>query len=236
MEIARATAAVRHKLPTRLTRLSDRQLLIYVPQTLYTLRLKRVFDVVTASVLSILLLSWLIPVLFVLIRLSSRGPLFFVQQRVGKNGRVFPCIKFRTMRINNSSHTAQAHSQDDRITSLGHILRVTHIDELPQLINVLLNHMSIIGPRPHMLYHDFLFSDMLPQYQLRHLVKPGITGLAQSTGFYGATPDFFSVSGRTRLDVFYVKHVSSRLDLRIFLATLVMVPAKCFKRKRAHDR
>jgi lipopolysaccharide/colanic/teichoic acid biosynthesis glycosyltransferase len=237
MEIAMVKpVTVGQKRPTRLTSSSDRQPMVCVPKTLYTLRIKRVFDIVTASVLSILLLSWLIPVLFVLIRLSSRGPLFFVQQRIGKNGRVFPCMKFRTMRVNDSSHTAQAHSDDDRITPLGRILRITHIDELPQLINVLLNHMSIIGPRPHMLYHDFLFSDMLPQYQLRHLVKPGITGLAQSTGFYGATPDFFSVSGRTRLDVFYVKHVSSRLDLKIFFATLVMVPAKCFKRNRAYDR
>jgi putative colanic acid biosynthesis UDP-glucose lipid carrier transferase len=233
MEIVTASpTTVKQKVAPRLTSSSKGQQVACVPDTLYTALGKRVFDVTTAAILSILLLSWLIPVLFVLIRLGSRGPLFFVQQRIGKNGKVFPCIKFRTMRVNDISHTTQAHSDDDRITAIGRILRISHIDELPQLINVLLNQMSMIGPRPHMLYHDFLFSDMLPQYQVRHLVKPGITGLAQANGFYGATPDFFSVSGRTRLDVFYVKHVSSRLDLRIFFATVVMVPAKCFKRNR----
>jgi putative colanic acid biosynthesis UDP-glucose lipid carrier transferase len=237
MEIVTAKSKpVKQRLPSRLAINPVRQQTISVPKTLYTTLIKRVFDIIAAATLCVLLLSWIIPVLFVLIKLSSRGPLFFVQQRIGKNGKAFPCVKFRTMRINDRSHTEQACSDDDRITSIGRILRITHIDELPQLFNVLLNHMSIVGPRPHMLYHDFLFSDMLPQYQLRHLVKPGITGLAQSAGYYGATPDFYSVSGRTRLDVFYVKHVSSRLDLRILLATIIMVPAKCFNRSQAHDR
>lgn len=137
------------------------------------------------------------------------------------------------MRVNDESHTVQAASDDDRITRVGRFLRITHIDELPQLINVLLNQMSIVGPRPHMLYHDLLFADLLPQYKLRHLVKPGITGLAQSKGYFGATPDFSSISGRTRLDVFYVRHFSPALDLCIIAATFITVPANWVKKNPA---
>ncbi len=206
-----------------------------VPKTPYISVVKRVVDVIISEFLILFVLSWLTPLLFILIRLDSRGPLFFVQLRTGLGGKPFPCIKFRTMRMNDESHLAQAGTEDDRITRIGHFLRTTHIDELPQLINVLLNHMSLVGPRPHMLYHDLLFSDMLPQYKLRQQVRPGITGLAQSAGYHGATPDFLSISGRTRLDVFYVKHLSSGLDLRIFATTLVMVPLRWIKRYRAYD-
>jgi putative colanic acid biosynthesis UDP-glucose lipid carrier transferase len=204
----------------------------YIRSTLYTIVFKRVIDVVVSALLIVFVLSWLTPLLAVLIRLNSRGPVFFIQQRIGLGGKPFRCIKFRTMRVNEDSHILQAVSDDERITQLGHFLRITHIDELPQLINVLLNHMSLIGPRPHMLYHDLLFSDMLPAYHLRHLVKPGITGLAQSYGYYGATPDFFSIAARTRLDLFYVRHVSSALDLTIIADTLVTVPTKWIKNLR----
>jgi lipopolysaccharide/colanic/teichoic acid biosynthesis glycosyltransferase len=134
------------------------------------------------------------------------------------------------MRLSDRSETLQASDDDDRITRVGWFLRLTHIDELPQLINVLWNDMSLVGPRPHMLYHDMLFSALLPQYQFRHLVKPGITGLAQSAGYHGATSDFFSISNRTRLDLFYVRRLSLGLDLRILLITLFIVPVKCMKR------
>jgi putative colanic acid biosysnthesis UDP-glucose lipid carrier transferase len=205
-----------------------------VPPTAYSAVFKRTFDVAMSLLLIALLLSWLIPVLFILIRVGSRGPLFFVQQRTGKGGKAFACIKFRTMRLNDESHQLQAEDDDLRVTPIGRILRATHIDELPQLFNVLLNHMSLVGPRPHMLYHDMLFSGMLPQYPLRHLVKPGITGLAQASGYYGSTPDFFSISSRTRLDLFYVKRMSFALDMKIFITTLFIVPAKLVKR-RAND-
>jgi len=200
------------------------------PHTAYTARAKRVLDVVIASALVLLLLSWITPLLFVLIRLGSRGPLLFIQERIGLHGRPFPCLKFRTMRLSDRSETLQASADDSRITRIGWFLRLTHIDELPQLINVLWNDMSLVGPRPHMLYHDMLFSALLPQYQFRHKVKPGITGLAQSAGYHGATSDFFSISNRTRLDLFYVKRISFGLDVRILLTTLFIVPVKCIKR------
>lgn len=205
----------------------------YVARNAYASIFKRGIDIIVSVVLLLSILSWLTPLLYLAIRLGSRGPLFFVQKRIGLGGRHFPCIKFRTMRVNDACHFVQARTDDERITKIGSFLRATHIDELPQLINVLLNHMSIIGPRPHMLYHELLFSDMLPEYKNRRLVKPGITGLAQSAGYYGATPDFLSISGRTRLDLFYVQHISPGLDLRIFATTLMMVPAKLIKRSEA---
>jgi lipopolysaccharide/colanic/teichoic acid biosynthesis glycosyltransferase len=201
-----------------------------VPQTLYTSRLKRLLDVAISLFLISAFLSWITAILFVLIRTGSKGPLFFIQERKGHLGKTFSCIKFRTMRLTDDSGTVQASDDDARITRIGRFLRITHIDELPQLINVLLNDMSLVGPRPHMLYHDLLFSGLLPRYQLRHLVKPGITGLAQSAGFHGATNDFLSISNRTRLDLFYVKRMSFRLDLSILLTTLFIVPVKCVKR------
>jgi putative colanic acid biosynthesis UDP-glucose lipid carrier transferase len=203
------------------------------PATMYASRLKRVFDIIASFVLIILLLSWITPVLFVLIRLGSRGPLFFVQKRTGLAGKSFSCLKFRTMRLSELSDTLQANADDVRITRLGRLLRITHIDELPQLVNVLLNDMSLVGPRPHMISHDQLFSTLLPDYRLRHLVKPGITGLAQAAGYHGATPDFFSISNRTRLDLFYVKRVSFGLDVKILLTTLFIVPVKFIKSAHA---
>lgn len=202
----------------------------HTPDTLYTRYLKRGLDVVIALTLTVLLLSWMIPILFVLIRLTSKGPLFFVQDRIGYKGRKFSCLKFRTMLMNSESHTSQARFDDRRVTKIGLFLRVTHIDELPQLINVLRNEMSLIGPRPHMLYHDELFTSVLPQYPQRHLVKPGITGLAQSAGFHGATPDYASIANRTRLDLFYVTRVSFGLDLKILLTTLLVSSFKHFRK------
>lgn len=209
----------------KLTRTS-RKFIIGAPDTLFVRRIKRVSDLVIASLLIITVLSWLTPLLFLLIKISSPGPLFFKQRRIGLHGKTFVCLKFRTMRINDHSDTQQAVSDDKRITKLGLLLRITHIDELPQLFNVLVNDMSIVGPRPHMLYHDQLFSAMIPGYRLRHMLKPGITGLAQARGCHGATPDFKSISDRTRLDLFYVQHVSFLLDMKIVLLTFWVSPSK----------
>ncbi|PZF74928.1 sugar transferase [Taibaiella soli] len=203
-----------------------RRIIFDTPDTLFVRRVKRGTDVLIASLLTVTILSWLTPLLFIAIKLSSRGPLFFRQQRIGLNGRTFSCLKFRTMRINEHSDIRQASADDKRITRLGLWLRITHIDELPQLFNVLMNDMSIVGPRPHMLYHDELFSSMLPDYRHRHLLKPGITGLAQATGRHGATPDFQSISDRTRLDLFYVRKVSFLLDMKILLRTLFAVKSR----------
>lgn len=204
------------------------------PRTLYSRYGKRVLDVTIASVLIVLLLSWMVPVLFILIRLGSAGPLFFIQKRIGRGGKRFPCIKFRTMRLSSDRDMLQACTDDQRITSIGRVLRASHIDELPQLINVLMNQMSLVGPRPHMLYDDKLFAVLLPQYPQRRVLKPGITGLAQAAGYHGATPDFFSIAHRTRLDLFYCRKSSPGLDARILLRTLSSLPAKILNH-HAHD-
>lgn len=181
---------------------------------------KRGLDVAAAILLISGILCWLTPLLYILIRLDSKGPLFFVQQRTGRGGKIFNCYKFRTMRVNSECDEKQAVNKDARITRLGRFLRASHIDELPQLINVLMNDMSLVGPRPHMITHDEIFSDVVPGYSRRHDVKPGITGLAQAWGYHGPTPDYRSIANRTRLDLFYTQKASLGLDLRIMFRTV----------------
>ncbi len=182
---------------------------------------KRLMDVILSSVLIVLLLSWMTPLLFVIIRLDSRGPLFFRQRRSGREGLIFHCLKFRTMIPNKNSDLRQAEHEDERITRVGLILRRLHIDELPQLINILRGDMSFVGPRPHMLSDEVLFGSQVAAYPVRQYVRPGLTGLAQVKGYHGPTPDYHSIYFRTKLDRFYVYHQSMLLDLRILLQTLV---------------
>lgn len=182
---------------------------------------KRAIDLILSAVLIVLVLTWLTPVLYVLIRLGSEGGAFFRQTRMGRNGKLFVCLKFRTMYLNEKSDILQASADDQRITPLGRWLRRFHIDELPQLINVLRGDMSLVGPRPYMLADHELFGSLLPDYDLRHSVKPGLTGLAQVKGFHGPTPDFRSIRCRTRLDHFYVQKSGLFLDLKIIAATII---------------
>lgn len=158
------------------------------------------------------------------IKFTSRGPILFKQQRHGINGRVFTCLKFRTMKINSEADTLQATRNDKRLTSIGNFLRETSLDELPQFINVLKGDMSIVGPRPHMLYHTEIYSSAIPDYRQRLSVKPGITGLAQVLGYRGETPNVEDMAHRIRLDLWYIGHRSFRLDLYIFLRTLQKFP------------
>lgn len=191
----------------------------------YTVITKRVFDTLATIVLLLGVCSWLFPVLCILIRLSSPGPVFFVQKRIGYRGRVFRCIKFRTMHVNAEADRQEAVLRDERITPLGRLLRKTGMDELPQLLNVLAGDMSIVGPRPHMLWHHVRFSAEMPNYNYRHTVRPGITGLAQVKGYHGTISDHYSIYGRTRLDLFYAKRSSLWLDLSILARTLpVIIP------------
>lgn len=140
---------------------------------------KRVFDLVASSLIILFIFSWLFPIIWLLIKLDSRGPVFFIQKRVGFLGRSFPCLKFRTMCVNSEANSKQATENDPRITRMGRFLRHSNLDELPQFINVLAGHMSIVGPRPHM-YKDCVdFSRAVDSYKFRNLMKPGITGLAQ---------------------------------------------------------
>lgn len=188
---------------------------------------KRYFDVTVAALLTLLLLSWLTPLLYVLIRLTSKGPGLFVQKRIGLNGAVFLCYKFRTMYVNDKADTLQCTQNDRRITVIGSILRKTHLDELPQLINVLKGDMSIIGPRPHMITDDASFELCVQEYKYRRIVRPGITGLAQVKGYYGATHNAQQIKDRVRLDLCYIRKISFAVDLNILL-TSMLLPFKTF--------
>src|SRR5665213_296869 len=181
---------------------------------------KRVFDIAFSLSITIFLLSWLIPVLAILIKMTSRGPVFFKQLRSGKNKKLFTCYKLRTMKINPEANTKQVTWNDSRVTKLGHILRKTNLDELPQFINVLLGNMSVVGPRPHMLIHTNKYSQILGEYMIRHFLKPGITGWAQVNGFRGEIKDDDQLRGRIDHDIWYMENWSLWVDLKIVGLTL----------------
>lgn len=182
---------------------------------------KRAFDVLFSSFVIIFLFSWLFPLLALLIKLESRGPVFFKQKRTGIKNKTFWCYKFRSMYVNAEANSRQASKGDPRITRMGAFLRKTSLDELPQFINVLLGEMSVVGPRPHMLSHTQEYSKMVEKFMARHFVKPGITGLAQAKGFRGETQsDINLMKGRIRLDRFYVSNWSLLFDVRIIFLTV----------------
>ncbi len=185
--------------------------------------LKRAFDILFSSCMIIFLLSWLTPIVSILIKLESKGPIFFKQRRVGLKGKRFWCYKFRSMTINNDDESRQATKNDMRITKIGIFIRKTSIDELPQFFNVLKGDMSIVGPRPHMISHDSGFVDDDKRYIIRHLVKPGITGLAQVKGYRGEIITKSDIKNRTRMDVFYVENWSFLMDLKIIFDTVLNV-------------
>lgn len=182
--------------------------------------IKRVFDFGFSLLVFILLFWWLFPIIALLIKLTSKGPVFFIQRRSGFKNTEFNAIKFRTMYVNHEADTKQAEKDDPRITPIGRILRKINFDELPQFINVLMGHMSVIGPRPHMLKHTEEYSKIIDKFMVRHLVKPGITGWAQVNGFRGETPDPKDMEARVRADVWYIENWSFFLDIRIVLMTI----------------
>ena len=185
--------------------------------------IKRVFDVIFASLVFIFIFSWLIPIVGLLIKLESPGPIFFKQYRNGRDNHPFLCWKFRTMVVNKESDSRQATKNDPRITKIGAILRKTSIDEIPQFVNVFLGDMSVVGPRPHPIKLNEKFQPQIDRFIQRHAVKPGITGLAQAKGFRGETAVFSDMSGRVRLDRFYVKNWSLILDFKIIVLTVVSI-------------
>lgn len=184
---------------------------------------KRVFDVVGSLLVIFFLLSWMYPLFGLIIALQSKGPILFKQKRSGLNNQSFTCYKFRSMVVNAQSDLRQASDGDARITPFGRFLRRTSLDELPQFINVLVGDMSIVGPRPHMLKHTQAFSAQVDRFMTRHRIKPGITGLAQVRGYRGETPDAHDVSGRVRLDRFYVNNWTFLFDVKITLDTIRMI-------------
>ncbi|HEY0611119.1 MAG TPA: undecaprenyl-phosphate glucose phosphotransferase [Chitinophaga sp.] len=182
---------------------------------------KRIFDIFVSSLVTIFILSWLIPLLALLIRLESKGPIFFIQHRTGRNNQTFPCLKLRSMRVNNAANEKQATRNDDRFTKVGRILRKTNLDEMPQFLNVLMGDMSIVGPRPHMLRHTEEFSRIIQQYMVRHFMKPGITGWAQVNGYRGEITEESHLKKRIEHDIWYMENWSVYLDLRIMFLTVM---------------
>lgn len=182
---------------------------------------KRSFDIIFSLLVIFGLLIWLTPVLAILIRLESRGPLYFVQKRSGLDNRDFNCYKFRSMALNRNADNQQARKGDLRVTSIGRFMRKTSIDELPQFYNVIFGNMSVVGPRPHMLKHTDEYSHKVDKYMVRHLVKPGITGLAQVRGYRGEIENDIDIQNRIKFDVFYIENWSLALDLKIIVQTIL---------------
>jgi putative colanic acid biosynthesis UDP-glucose lipid carrier transferase len=202
----------------------------YISQRQSYLLGKRIFDITVSVLVLVFIFSWLFPILFLLIKLDSKGPVFFVQKRVGFLGRSFPCLKFRTMHVNAEADTRQATETDPRITRMGSFLRNSNLDELPQFLNVLVGHMSIVGPRPHM-YNDCInFSRVVDSYKFRNLMKPGITGLAQVKGFRGPALNFELIFRRFQWDAFYVRNAGFWLDMRIVHRTAMQTLSYLFNK------
>ena len=180
--------------------------------------LKRAMDVFVATV-ALMITALVLPVVLVMIKLQSPGPLFFKQERTGLNGRNFRMIKFRSMHVNKDADRVQATENDPRKFAFGTFMRKANIDELPQFWNVLMGSMSVVGPRPHMLAHTEMYSKLIDQYMVRHFVKPGITGWAQVTGYRGETRELWQMEGRVKRDVWYMENWSIWLDVRIIWLT-----------------
>ena len=185
--------------------------------------LKRIFDILFSIFVCLFILSWLIPILWVIVKLESEGPLVFKQGREGLNGKEFTCYKFRSMRMNKHSNKIHATKNDTRVTKVGVFLRKTSMDELPQFLNVLLGDMSVVGPRPHLETLSLEYQKDVDNYLKRHIVKPGITGLAQIGGYRGEIKKRSDIKNRVRLDIFYIENWSFFLDIKIIMQTVLNV-------------
>ena len=184
---------------------------------------KQLFDFCFSLLVIVFVFSWLFPILMVLIKVNSPGPVFFVQKRSGRDNKSFPCYKFRTMHVNDTSDKVQATKNDSRITKVGAFLRKTSLDEFPQFFNVLLGNMSVVGPRPHMLSHTEQYSELINNFLVRHYAKPGITGWAQVNGYRGETKELADMEGRVEHDIWYIENWSFLLDVKIVWKTFVQV-------------
>ncbi len=185
--------------------------------------IKRTFDIVFSSLVILFVFSWLFPIIAILIKFSSKGPVFFKQLRSGENNRTFYCYKFRTMKVNTKSDKLQATKGDSRITKIGAFLRKTSIDELPQFFNVLFGSMSVVGPRPHMLLHTEQYSNDINNFMVRHFIKPGITGWAQVKGYRGETKKLEDMEKRVKYDIWYLENWNIFFDFKIIYLTILNV-------------
>ena len=183
--------------------------------------IKRAFDIIVAIIALVGILSWLTPLMAILIKLDSKGPVFFKQKRNGLDYREFYCYKFRSMRPNKRANLNQVSRNDERITSIGKFIRKTSMDELPQFINVLKGDMSVVGPRPHMVSHTHMYAERIDKFMVRHFIKPGITGLAQVSGCRGEVETDNDIINRVKFDIFYVENWSLLLDIKIIIITIV---------------
>lgn len=183
--------------------------------------LKRAFDVLFSLIIILGVLSWLTPILALIIWSESKGPVFFRQTRNGIDNREFYCYKFRSMAPNENADSYMARKNDMRVTKVGKFIRRTSIDELPQFYNVLFGTMSVVGPRPHMVKHTNEYANKVDKYMLRHFVKPGITGLAQVRGYRGEIENDNDILNRIKFDIFYVENWSLFLDIKIIVQTIL---------------
>lgn len=182
---------------------------------------KRTFDILFSTLIIVGFLSWLIPILAILIKMESKGPVFFKQRRNGLNYHEFDCYKFRSMTLNEIADLEQVSKNDPRITKIGRLIRKTSIDELPQFFNVLLGDMSVVGPRPHMVSHTEMYAKRVDKFMVRHFIKPGITGLAQTNGYRGEVESESDIINRVKYDIFYLENWSILLDLKIVAMTVL---------------
>ncbi len=196
------------------------------PEPLHSLKnrlKKRIFDVTFSLMAIIFVLWWLIPIIGLIIKLTSKGPIFFKQERSGRDNKPFWCFKFRSMTVNKDSNTVQATKNDKRITPIGKFLRKTSLDEFPQFFNVILGNMSIVGPRPHMLKHTEEYSQLVDKFMLRQFMKPGITGWAQVSGYRGETTETIMMEKRIEHDIWYMENWSLMLDVKIIFMTIINI-------------
>ena len=182
---------------------------------------KRTFDIIFSSLIIVFIMSWLTPLIAILIKVESKGPVFFKQRRNGLDYREFVCFKFRSMRPHSEIGNKWVKPNDDRVTKIGKFIRKTSIDELPQFYNVLLGNMSVVGPRPHPVSHTEMFVGKIDKFMVRHFVKPGITGLAQVSGYRGEIETETDIINRVKYDIFYLENWSVFLDIKIVFMTLI---------------
>ena len=185
--------------------------------------IKRTFDIIFSIIVCLFILTWLVPILWILVKIESKGPLIFSQKREGLDGRKFICYKFRSMKLNTQSDKVHAVENDIRVTRIGSFIRKTSIDELPQFLNVIKGDMSVVGPRPHLPSLSSEYQKDVDDYFKRHAVKPGITGLAQVSGYRGEIKKRSDIKNRVRLDIFYIENWSFLLDIKIILMTVFNV-------------
>ena len=184
---------------------------------------KRLVDMIFSSVVIVCLLSWLFPLIALIIKLESRGPIMFKQLRSGRDNAKFFCYKFRSMTVNSDSDSLQTSRNDSRVTFFGRFLRKSSMDELPQFFNVLIGNMSVVGPRPHMLKHTEEYRAVIDKYMVRHHLKPGITGWAQINGFRGPTTTKELMEKRVEHDIWYLNNWSIMLDVKIVFLTVINI-------------